>query len=238
MVKGPDAHQPRTHHIDTASREAMAGIATVPPSTLHISTTTWPAGTPIHRVHHSQYGGVQFNPGLQGNARFSPIRNIDGDPIPTLYGGSSFACAAMESVFHDVPFAAGYKTWDKNKLDGQVHSPFEAATGLMLADLGSKALRKLGVQRKALIDTEKDQYPVTRLWAEAIHAQCPQVQGLCWTSRQDDSALAVVLFGDRIDGAALRQLAPSRSLVGDAAAYAELLALAELIGVDIVPGRS
>ena len=106
-----------------------------------------------------------------------------------------------------------------------------------LADLGGKALRKLGVQRKALIVTEKDQYRLTRRWAEAIHVQCPHLQGLCWTSRQDDSALAVVLFGDRIDGAALRQVAPTRSLAGDALAYGELLALAELIGVDIVPGR-
>ena len=238
MVKTPAPKPRTTQHIDTAPREAMAGIASSPPSSLHISTTTWPAGTTIHRVHSCQYGGVQFNPGVQGNARFSPIKNIEGKPIPTLYGGSSFACAAMESVFHDVPFAAGYKTFDKNKLDGQVQSRFDAPAGLLLADLGSKALRKLGVQRNALIDTEKDQYPVTRLWAEAIHAQCPEVQGLCWTSRQDDSARSLVLFGDRIDGEALRELAASRSLVGDAGAYGELLALAELIGVDIVPGHS
>lgn len=210
----------------------------MPPPVLHVSTTSWPAGRLIHRIHHRQYGALQFNPGVRGNARFSPIRNADGDPVPTLYGGSSFACAAMESVFHDVPFAPGFKTWDKNKLDGQLHSRFAPARALLLADLGSKALRKLGVQRNALIDTEKDQYPLTRLWAEAIHAQCPQVQGLCWTSRQDDSARSLVLFGDRVDGAALRQLAPSRSLAADAAAYGELLALAEQIGVEVVPGRS
>jgi hypothetical protein len=227
MVKA-QAHHPR---IDSAP-------ATPPPSILHVSTTTWPARSIIHRVHHSQYDGVQFNPGVQGNARFSPIKNIHGAAVPTLYGGSSFACAAMESVFHDVPFAAGFKSYDKGKLAGQVHSQFDAASGLVLADLGSKALRKLGVPRNALIDTEKDQYPVTRLWAEAIHAQYPQVQGLCWTSRQDDSARSVVLFGDRIDGGALRQSVASRSLVGDAGAYGELLALAEQIGVDIVPGRS
>lgn len=232
MGKGPAAPTPRT------LPPGPAASAHAPPSVLHISTTTWPAGTLIHRVHHRQYGAVQFNPGVLGNARFSPIRNIHGDPIPTLYGGSSFACAAMETVFHDVPFAAGYKTWDKNKLDGQVHSRFDAASGLLLADLGSKALRKLGVPRNALIDTEKDQYPATRLWAEAIHAQCPGVQGLCWTSRQDDSARAVVLFGDRIDVGVLREALPARSLTTDAGAYGELLALAEQIGVDIVPGRS
>ncbi|WP_460097831.1 hypothetical protein [Pseudomonas sp. S3_C01] len=33
---------------------------------------------------------------------------------------------------------------------------------------------------------------------EAIHSQYPDVQGLSWVSRQDDSVRSVVLFGDRI----------------------------------------
>ncbi|WP_317846360.1 MULTISPECIES: hypothetical protein [unclassified Pseudomonas] len=33
---------------------------------------------------------------------------------------------------------------------------------------------------------------------EAIHSQYPDVQGLSWESRQDDSVRSVVLFGDRI----------------------------------------
>lgn len=223
------------------ARPSLAAPATPsaipPPSVLHIATTTWPAGLAIHRVHQDAYGPVQFNPGLTGNARFSPIARPDGTPIPTLYGGASFACAAMETVFHDVPFVPGFKAYDKGKLAGQVHSQFSAAHALLLADLGSKALRKLGVERKQLIDTEKDQYPVTRQWAAAIHAGFPQVQGLCWISRQDDGARAVVLFGDRIAPGSLQPGAPSRSLVDDTAAYGELLALAEQIGVDIVPGR-
>jgi len=217
---------------------AVAGLALAPPPVLHLSTIAWPRKAILHRVHQDAYGAVQFNPGIDGNARFSPIRNAAGQPIPTLYGGSSFACAAMESVFHDVPFAPGYKFYDKRKLQGQLHSQCAAGADLLLADLGSRALRKLGVQRSQLIDTEKDQYPVTRLWAEAIHAGFPQVQGLCWTSRQDDSARAVVLFGDRIGAALLRPAAPSRSLVRDTQAYGEILALAEQIGVDIVPGQS
>ena len=221
-----------------APSAAAPGIAIPPPATLHLSTIVWPAGRLLHRVHQDLYGALQFNPGIKGNARFSPIKDAAGKPIPTLYGGTSFACAAMESVFHDVPFAPGYKFYDKAKLAGQVHSQFDAGADLVLADLGSRALRKLGAQRNQLIDTEKDQYPLTRQWAEAIHAGFAGVQGLCWVSRQDDSAHAVVLFGDRIDAATLRQRAPSRSLTNDAAAYAELLQLAEQIGVDIVPGRS
>lgn len=235
MAKRPAA-RPDNAAVPTAA--AIAGIAIAPPPTLHITLTCWPAGELLHRVHHLDYGAVQFNPGIKGNARFSPIADAAGKPIPTLYGGASFACAAMESVFHDVPFAAGFKAYDKARLDGQVHSQFTASEDLQLADLGSRALRKLGVERKQLIDTEKDQYPLTRQWAVAIHAGLPQVQGLCWISRQDDSARSVVLFGDRIAAGILRQHAATRSLVTDPLAYGELLALAEQIGVDIVPGRS
>jgi hypothetical protein len=192
----------------------------------------------LHRIHKLDYGAVQFNPGIVGNARFSPIADADDRLIPTLYGGSSFACAAMESVFHDLPFAPGFKAYDKNKLLGHGHSQCIATRDLVLADLTSRALRKLGVERKQLIDTEKDQYPLTRQWAVAIHAAFPQVQGLCWIARQDDSARALVLFGDRIADGVLQPAAATRSLVGDPAAYGELLALAEQIGVDIVAGRS
>ena len=130
----------------------------------------------FHRVHCALYGATEFHPGITGNARFSPMRNKAGEPIPTLYGGASFECAAMETVFHDVPFTAGFKAYDKSKLNGHLHSQVGPKTDLVLADLGSKALRKLGIERKQLIDTEKDQYPVTRLWAEAIHGECPDVQ--------------------------------------------------------------
>jgi hypothetical protein len=221
---------------DTAT--TIPGVALAPPPILHITLTSWPTGAVLHRIHSLDYGAVQFNPGIKGNARFSPIADADDNLIPTLYGGSSFACAAMESVFHDVPFAAGFKAYDKNKLAGHGHSQFTAARDLVLADLGSRALRKLGVERKQLIDTEKDQYPVTRRWAVAIHAGFPQVQGLCWISRQDDSARAVVLFGDRITDGVLKPAASTRSLVADPLAYGELLMLAEQIGVDIVPGKS
>jgi hypothetical protein len=230
MVKAPAAKPDIAVSI-------LPGAAIPPPPILHITLTSWPAGAVLHRVHNLGYGAVQFNPGIKGNARFSPVAGLDGKPIPTLYGGSSFACAAMESVFHDVPFAAGFKAYDKTRLEGQGHSQFTAAQDLVLADLGSRALRKLGVERKQLIDTEKDQYPVTRQWAVAIHAAFPQVQGLLWIARQDDSARAVVLFGDRIADGVLQPRAATRSLVGDPAAYGELLALAEQIGVDIVPGR-
>lgn len=208
-----------------------------PPVTLHVSRTTWPKGRAIHRIHDQIYAAEDFNPGIKGNARFSPIKNktvTPEEPIPTLYGGQTFECAAMESVFHDVPFAPGFKSHDKGKLSGQVSSTLIPTTDLVLVDLSNVALRKLGVARTQLIDTEKACYPHTHEWAEALYAQAPDIQGLCWTSRQDDKAQAVVLFGDRIAfGILLRNSVPL-SLVDDVVTYTKLLELAMLIGVDIV----
>ncbi|WP_018240319.1 RES family NAD+ phosphorylase [Ensifer sp. BR816] len=199
-----------------------------------IKTMTWPAGQVIHRIHLSLYGGSAFNPGIMGNARFSPIQNAAGASIPTLYGGTTFDCAAMETVFHDVPVAPGLKTFDQAKLADQVYSTVTPRRDVVLADLSSTALRSLGLRRSELIDTEKDQYPGTRKWAEAIHKQCQAIEGLCWVSRQDDRARAVVLFGDRIPASHLALAGATRSIVDEIELFSDLLTLAERIGVNVV----
>ena len=207
-----------------------------PGGELRLTLIEWPKGQLLHRVHQDKYTATQFNPGTQGNARFSPIQDDKGKAIPTLYGGTSCECALMETVFHDVPHAAGFKSYDKKKLLGQVHSTMQLSTPLVLVDLASVPLRKLGVTRKQLIDTEKDQYPATRLWAAAIYQQCPQAQGLCWISRQDDSARAVMLFGDRVAKSGLKPQSSPHSLIEDPATYDAVLDLAERIGVLMVSG--
>lgn len=210
----------------------------VPAGTLQLTLSELPKGQVLHRVHLKKFAADQFNPGKKGNARFSPIKDGKNQPIPTLYGGTTRDCALMESVFHDVPHTAGFKSFDKAKLVGQVHSTVQVAAPLQLVDLTSVPLRKLGITRKQLIDTEKDQYPGTRQWAEAIHKQCPLAQGLSWVSRQDDSARAVVLFGDRITNGTLLVQGTSSSLIEDSSTYDAVLDLAERIGVTIIQGKS
>lgn len=236
---------PRPKGAESATGSPPAGgaeaadqcLTPAPPAKLHITPWVLSSEKTLHRIHQDVYKADQFNPGLKGNARFSPIRDAKGDPIPTIYAAATFDAAAMESVFHDVPHVPGFKQFDKRKLEDQVHSTVRVVIDLRLADLGSVALRKLGVRRKQLIDTEKDRYPATRQWAEAIHAQHADIQGLSWISRQDDEARAVMLFGDRVLQGALQQVGASRSLVQDEKAYGELLDLAERIGVNIVQGR-
>lgn len=210
----------------------------VPPDRLHVSLTSLAKGVTLHRVHQGKYRAEQFNPGIHGNARFSPIQDENGKSIPTLYGGTTMDCALMETIFHDIPHTAGFKSFDKGKLVEQVHSTVQVDQKLQLVDLASVPLRKLGVTRKQLIDTEKDQYPATRKWAEAIYHHCPQAQGLSWVSRQDDSARAVLLFGDRIPEGTLRPDGNSRSLLDDGETYDAVLDLADRIGVNIVAGKS
>lgn len=168
-------------------------------------------GQIYHRIHSDKFTSTQFNPGL-GNARFSPIKNARGKHIPTMYGGGTLECAAMETIFHDIPYGNKIKILQKAKLDQQVYSVIHTMDELILVDLTSISLRNMGIQRNQLIDTEANQYPATRLWAEAIHKQCPKAQGMSWVSRQHDTELAVVLFGDRIDKDVLRELVPPRSI--------------------------
>lgn len=79
-------------------------------------------GIMLHRVHLSDYQAHQFNPCEDGNARFNPIQDDNEKPIPRLYAGKTLPCALMETVFHDVPHTAGFKSFDKAKLNGQLHS--------------------------------------------------------------------------------------------------------------------
>jgi hypothetical protein len=202
-----------------------------------VAIVTLPLGTRLHRIHSAEYGPGEFNPGTFGNARFSPIQTVDGDPIPTMYAGENFDCAAMETVFHDVPITPGLKTLDLAKFSGQVHSVLEAQDDLKLLDLRTKSLRKIGLQRKDLIDTEKDDYPRTRAIGAALHHQRKDAQGLLWTSRQDDSAKAVVLFGDRLGMDVLVAAGIPRDLDSNVEAYDALVELADRIGVLIVKGK-
>lgn len=66
-----------------------------------------------------------------------------------------------------------------------------------LVVLRALGLRRLGLHRQELIDTEADHYPRTARWAKAFHQAKPNADGLVWMARLADPA-AMVFFGDRI----------------------------------------
>jgi hypothetical protein len=195
----------------------------------------WAENNTLYRVHHERFQGDAFNPTPIGNARFSPILNSSGQLIPTLYAGSTLFCALMETVFHDVLYKAGFKALSVTRLHEHVVSTIVLKKDLLLIDLGTVALHKLGIQRNQLIDTTKAHYPRTRLWAEALHRQFPKAQGLRWTSRQEDHAQAVMLFGDRVKSSLITSMLDSSPLLDeDGYAIRPVLDLATRLGVTLI----
>ena len=192
----------------------------------NIKLTSWGEGAAMHRVHETVYAVDQFNPSPHGNARFSPIHDPSGSVIPTLYAATTPRGALMESVFRDVPYQTGFKNVDPRRLEGRACSTLRFQTDFQLLDLSKVALRGLGIQPRQLIDTTKAHYPVTRQWAEQVYAVHPQVQGFLWSSRQDDRALAVLLFGSRVQASDLLDGNFSRPLIRNGAPEDFVLQLA------------
>lgn len=166
----------------------------------------WPAGRVIHVVHDTAFAPESFNPGVDAAGqprkptRFAPIRDAAGKVVPYLYGGSTLDCAIFETVFHEVPVAAADKFVDLDGFAQRGHGQVVPRRDLRLVDLTSEGLHRLKVPKEELTIGPARDYPLTARWAEALHRQCPDADGLLWMSRQRDRDHALLLFGDRLAG--------------------------------------
>lgn len=208
-----------------------------PTGKLEATILSWGKGETIFRVHPEIYDSVQFNLSSTGDARFSPLVTAGGAVIPTLYAGTTLDCALMETVFHDVPFVTGLKNWSKaTHVAGKVYSILVLDRNMALIDLSSIPLRKLGISRKELIESDNSHYAEARAWALALHDQYPNAEGLTWTSRQADPARSLVLFEDRLAGPAFTVTGgPTPLLQPDGSAIFDVLFLAQRLGVNLTP---
>jgi RES domain len=197
-------------------------------------------GVIVHRIHPSTYspvgGVILFNDSDHGDARFSPLRDMTSTVIPTIYAGTTTDCSLMESVFHDVPLGVGPTNLDPARLDSLVRSEIQVIEELLLIDLTSVGLRFFGLKNTQLIDTDAADYKLTRSWAEVLYDRNPEAQGLYWTSRQDNRAQALMLFGTRTDSARYLRLIdlPKRLRTDDGTIDLDVLRLAKKIDVDLV----
>jgi len=166
----------------------------------------WPAGQVIHVIHDTAFAPESFNPGVDAagmprrSTRFAPIRSLKGEVVPYLYGGSTLDCAVFETVFHDVPIDAPDKFVDLDDFAQRGHGELVFSRDLKLVDLTSEGQHRLKVPKEELIASPSRDYPGTATWAEVLHHQVSDVDGLLWMSRQRDRHHALVLFGDRLDG--------------------------------------
>lgn len=179
--------------------EASAASVPPPPETLPAPNVfLLKAGEVLHRVHDRALAGNAFNPCEGSPTRFAPIRTVTGRCVPSLYAGGTLDSAIYETVFHDIPLEAGRKTVPRLAIGTRSHSTLLVRRDLRLASLRAPDLMKWGIRRQHLIGSLPTQYDRTARWAQAIHTQFDDIDGLIWTSNLCDPDAAVLLFGDRV----------------------------------------
>jgi hypothetical protein len=161
--------------------------------------TTWAADRVFYRCFDIGWGSRDFYPGDdEHRGRFHPFAPFRGrNPLPVLYGASDVDGALSETVFHDVPIR-GRKHVTLAQLVHRVVVALAPTRDLQLVDLTSDGLRRLELTRVELIESDARSYADTAAWARALHTHPRHVDGLMWVSRQRDTSLALVLFGDRV----------------------------------------
>ena len=194
---------------------------------------TWAAGTPWHRIHASVFAPTAFNPCQGRPTRFAPLRDAAGTCVPTLYAASTFDAACYETLFHDVGQSGRFKTIPLSDVEERDASVIAPRRDLKLAALFAPELVQWQLSRADLIGTSAAQYLQTVRWAEAIHAQFPDLDGLVWTSNRCDPDLACLLFGDRVGEADLDPVA-RRSGADDPSVRADVRRAGQRGGIVLV----
>lgn len=97
--------------------------------------------------------------------------------MPTLCAGSTLEVALTETVCHDAT---------------------TPSHGLHLVDLTTVGLRRLGLTRSDVIDSDPEDPPITCKLSAWLYENQPDAQGICGGSRQNDEGIAVVLFESRL----------------------------------------
>ena len=167
-----------------------------PPDRVDPLTAIWSAGTLVYRVHPDRHRPDAFNPGTYGDrGRFHPLRNASGRLTPTLYAADSIDGALAETVLHGV-FAGDVIM--RSRLRGHCLTRLDLTRDIQVANLSGHGLRRLGLTRGRLLDVGASHYAQTARWAEAIHRSRDSLHGMVWVSRQFDTAMALLAFGDRL----------------------------------------
>lgn len=192
------------------------------------------ASVPLHRIWNKKFAANTFNPGKGDLTRFAPINTAKGEVIPTLYAGSSQECAYHERLFHDVPLEGPLRNFPLNKLTDLMYGTVVPTRPLKVAKLFRPDLALWGITREQLVHTDADAYIMTARWAEAIHRDYSQVEGLVWTSHRCDPDLAFVFFGDRIGESELAPAGPARSFATDLALLDDLRGYAQRAGILLI----
>lgn len=161
--------------------------------------------------------------------RFRPVYDA-GAVVPTAYGAETGTIALAETVLRrGAPIGGVLHLYELRGLGlAKVGYPHD----LDLLQLNGAGLRKLGLTRAQVIDTEPSAYPDTAAVAQVLYDANPDAHGIVWTSRQADDGRAFILWATRLDAAATILEGPVR--LDDAQGLALVRAACERFGVLLV----
>lgn len=171
-------------------------------------------------------------------ARFSPFPDTPTENVPTLYAATTYAAAALESVFHQVPHVQNAQV-TRSQVEAWEYFELETLRDLSIVRLINPKLRSLGVNGRTesiredeLIHTPASQYPHTRTWAKLLHDHVPGIEGLAWRPRLGGEGEAYVFFGDRCGQGDFKVISAPTALTSPAE-YAKIKAVADAAGISI-----
>ena len=139
---------------------------------------TLASGNTLERVHDRNFRADGFNPCQGAPTRFAPMHDARGNCVPSLYAADTLEAAIFETIFHDVPVTARRKTVPRTLVESRAHGRIELQRDLRLVSLRAPDLRRWRLSRNSLIASPPRFYEDTVRWAEAIHRQFPDVEGL------------------------------------------------------------
>jgi RES domain len=186
-----------------------------------------------YHAYNTRFSGASATAFAQGwgNTRFAPLMLTDGSPVHTWYGASTFECALMESVFHDIPLnPPGHL--DTARLKDYHMAKVQIVAPLPCVSFHTPFLPALNVTRTELIDSQPDVYSETQKWSQAAFDQRPDARAIAYGSRRDDSGRCVMLFGQRLPADALVVVADDQLGIDPYRTMA--LKMAESLGLQII----
>lgn len=175
-------------------------LPTPPTSLSSPNTEILKAREELVRIHLTAYEPSAFNPCGGSPTRFAPINDRYGACVPSLYATTNIEAAAFETIFHDV-LPGPLASVSGSMLGLRSASVLRLKRDLNIARLHAPDLRKWGLKPKDLSAAPSSEYDGTARWAEAIHHQFSDVDGLVWTSNQCDPNRCFLFFGDRVKDA-------------------------------------
>lgn len=208
-----------------------AALFPKPHNNIEIEKSSIDAGMHLFRIHPSVYKGNQFNDSTTGDARFSPIINQKTRKvIPVIYAGDDSNVAICEVVFHDIDVSQSDIVFDQNRLIETSHTALILKQTLQVAVIDQVSVVKMRAGKK-LIHCDAADYQRTREWAEHIHQQHKDIQGLEWPSRQFNGR-AWVFFGDRIKDGILN-ISETKPVLEDKNIRGKIVKLADRMNITI-----